>query len=322
MSRKYIKATPKDIKKYWEPILKYGKTIAVKWNDAEDHCWACGTKGGIERSHIIPDCLGGTPDINNLVLLCEDCNHYKNPETIYPDYFWMWMTQRVDLTCNSGSSSHERLMNKISENFAGCMLFMEKDIILQSNLPMINAFIEYYLLFSEFPEFAKELDKNYFTFCGTREGKIFFGSNPSTTAIKIRLYGIRRGWVTDLKIKTPSVTNITKCLITRDLYIEKKREEKERERIERGEQIQEKIRLSSIYLPLSTPDLISALENCIFFLKTKSWKLYKIYHDLDTLDRDGGGKFEILIYYSSTNKEEIERINEIRLNNDFSVFSV
>lgn len=49
----------------------------------------------LERSHIIPEALGGQDSPDNLVLLCRNCN-MSNPETKSPFYFWRWIESKFN----------------------------------------------------------------------------------------------------------------------------------------------------------------------------------------------------------------------------------
>lgn len=76
---------------YWKGRIK----INCSWEEAETHCWACGSDkfGTLERSHIIPNCLGGIMHQVNLVLLCMYCNR-ECPETYYGYDFMLWLKSR------------------------------------------------------------------------------------------------------------------------------------------------------------------------------------------------------------------------------------
>lgn len=65
------------------------------------HCWACEktirsgrsnyrTNGlGLHRCHVIPDCLGGSNDPSNIILMCAEC-HRDNPDSSDESLFWWW----------------------------------------------------------------------------------------------------------------------------------------------------------------------------------------------------------------------------------------
>jgi len=65
------------------------------------HCWACDktlrsgcsnyrTKDlGLHRCHVIPDCLGGSNDPSNIILMCAEC-HKDNPDSTDESLFWWW----------------------------------------------------------------------------------------------------------------------------------------------------------------------------------------------------------------------------------------
>lgn len=66
--------------------------IAVEWEFAGTHCWACGTTPAepsprLTRCHCIPHSIGGPATCENLVLLCEQC-HAGAPSVADPR--WMW----------------------------------------------------------------------------------------------------------------------------------------------------------------------------------------------------------------------------------------
>ena len=80
---------------YWEENIG-NKQINVCWDDALTHCWCCGMEALLERAHIIPSVLGGQRIVSNLLLFCRRCN-CQNPETIYPEFFWLWIKGRKKL---------------------------------------------------------------------------------------------------------------------------------------------------------------------------------------------------------------------------------
>lgn len=65
------------------------------------HCWACDktlrsgcsnyrTRDlGLHRCHVIPDCLGGSNDPSNIILMCAEC-HKDNPDSTDESLFWWW----------------------------------------------------------------------------------------------------------------------------------------------------------------------------------------------------------------------------------------
>ena len=80
---------------YWEENIGE-REINVPWDDALTHCWCCGMESFLERAHILPATFGGDKSMANLLLFCRRCN-LQNPETIYPEYFWLWIKGRKKL---------------------------------------------------------------------------------------------------------------------------------------------------------------------------------------------------------------------------------
>lgn len=44
------------------------------------HCRHCGTRSNLTIDHVLPKSQGGTNDIRNLQLLCQDCNSAKGAD--------------------------------------------------------------------------------------------------------------------------------------------------------------------------------------------------------------------------------------------------
>jgi hypothetical protein len=111
-------ATPYKIYEYWTTVgharLKelLGEVPSqLLYLDTEyPECFACGKPGStvknprnvrdywnkskrLEKCHIIPACLGGSNTVENLVMMCRDCN-MSNPETNLELYFWLWFKAR------------------------------------------------------------------------------------------------------------------------------------------------------------------------------------------------------------------------------------
>jgi hypothetical protein len=80
---------------YWQENIGE-KEINVSWDDALTHCWCCGMESFLEKAHIIPRVFGGDGSVSNLLLFCRRCN-LQNPETIYPEFFWLWIKGRKKL---------------------------------------------------------------------------------------------------------------------------------------------------------------------------------------------------------------------------------
>lgn len=89
--------------------------LLIDW--LEPRCWACGfynthydipgspsdddfhrvwnSAKYLERCHLVPDSLGGTADVSNLVLLCSYC-HEMAPDVQDPDIMLRWIQGHPD----------------------------------------------------------------------------------------------------------------------------------------------------------------------------------------------------------------------------------
>ncbi|MFJ7732504.1 HNH endonuclease [Lysinibacillus sp. NPDC097231] len=84
-----IRTTKEQIVEYWFNIIDESG-LSVDASEAIERCWRCGYKARLQRCHIIPDSLGGTDSVNNLVLLCERC-HIENPNVSDTKIMWDWI---------------------------------------------------------------------------------------------------------------------------------------------------------------------------------------------------------------------------------------
>lgn len=50
---------------------------------------------GLEIAHVIPHSVGGSDDIENLVILCKEC-HLEAPNTTSVEFFHEWLQERRD----------------------------------------------------------------------------------------------------------------------------------------------------------------------------------------------------------------------------------
>lgn len=192
MVRKEIVVDHEMIRDYWKDKLRYRQEIAIRWEDSLQYCWACRGPSPLERSHIIPDCLGGSPDPDNLVLLCYDCNRFRNPETVYSDLFWKWMKERVNLACrdNLMEDSYIEWIRNISRLTETCITTIIRGLPLSEN-HLVNVIIEYYLLFGYYPWFLIDLAPHFdcfIRFSRSQEMKSFYGTTASTMAIRLHMY--------------------------------------------------------------------------------------------------------------------------------------
>lgn len=97
--------------------------VVIDWE--EQHCWACGKRiishnkkylewvrtesyfsiwndsevdGRLQRAHIVPDSLGGSPTADNLFLLCPKC-HESSPDTNNRQMFFQWIYNKRKNIC-------------------------------------------------------------------------------------------------------------------------------------------------------------------------------------------------------------------------------
>ncbi len=54
----------------------------------------------LEKAHIVPDALGGSTDVSNLVMLCKPC-HLASPDVTDPSEMMKWISTREDNTLRS-----------------------------------------------------------------------------------------------------------------------------------------------------------------------------------------------------------------------------
>lgn len=115
-------ATPYKIYQYWvtvgqarlKELLGEVPSQLLYLDTEHPECFACGRPAKtvknprdvrdywnkskrLEKCHIIPACLGGTNTVENLVMMCRDCN-MSNPETNSELYFWLWFKTRKTFT--------------------------------------------------------------------------------------------------------------------------------------------------------------------------------------------------------------------------------
>ena len=79
-----------EINNYW--LGRFGRL-------EEDYptCFVCGTDKKLERCHLIPRALGGSDDIDNLVLLCQ-VHHKQAPNlSISKDIMLKWIEEEAEL---------------------------------------------------------------------------------------------------------------------------------------------------------------------------------------------------------------------------------
>ena len=69
-------------------------TYEIILEDEGTRCYACGcpTKH-LQRCHIVPKSAGGSNENSNIFLMCEPC-HSDNPDTVYPEFFFLYVKNR------------------------------------------------------------------------------------------------------------------------------------------------------------------------------------------------------------------------------------
>ena len=55
-------------------ILEHWSDVIEGVTSSNYACFKCGSKDGLERSHIIPRCYGGDDNVSNIHLLCHFCH--------------------------------------------------------------------------------------------------------------------------------------------------------------------------------------------------------------------------------------------------------
>ncbi|SEQ69747.1 hypothetical protein SAMN05216188_104353 [Lentzea xinjiangensis] len=69
---------------------QHASGVAVDWDQAHERCWRCGYRAELEKCPIVPESLGGTDTVDNLVLLCGRCGR-EAPVHQDPGYLWRWL---------------------------------------------------------------------------------------------------------------------------------------------------------------------------------------------------------------------------------------
>jgi hypothetical protein len=109
------------IVKYWagrdfDVDLNVPACFACHWESPRKH-W---NWGWFERAHIIPDCLGGSEEPSNLVLLCKRC-HREAPNCSDPslmiqwmrdrEWYWSWVLRTAADQCRLSGLSGEEVLS-------------------------------------------------------------------------------------------------------------------------------------------------------------------------------------------------------------------
>ncbi len=108
----------KSIWDYWKDrLLEYD----VELYENEKCCFACGYKGTLHRSHIIPCRTDQDNDINNIHLLCSSCHSLTEGKAeISVDYYWTflrtknyWISDMLNVFSQMNLKSLEHLQERI-----------------------------------------------------------------------------------------------------------------------------------------------------------------------------------------------------------------
>lgn len=110
-----IKTKKQDIINYW---IKYIDECGMNfdWAEADKVCWRCGCYRKLQRSHIIPDSLGGKDEPSNFVLLCSEC-HQEAPNVESKTFMWDWIKSYYSPFYNTfwqirAAKEYERIYHK------------------------------------------------------------------------------------------------------------------------------------------------------------------------------------------------------------------
>jgi hypothetical protein len=87
--RQKAKQWIKDAVVYWEKRI-YEGDIGCDWDEAEVRCWRCGYLRACQKCHIVPQSLGGSDEVSNLIPLCADC-HDEMPNVSDKSEVWRWI---------------------------------------------------------------------------------------------------------------------------------------------------------------------------------------------------------------------------------------
>lgn len=152
MIKRNISVRHSQIFDYWKDkaITRDGKivpyddmsieAIPVVFDWGEPKCWACGRRidkvfdyatyekylsenvnkiwdyaevaKNLNKCHIIPHCIGGADEPENLFLLCEGC-HIESPDTENPENFFRWIYRRR----KSESSINGFIISQMKDDF-------------------------------------------------------------------------------------------------------------------------------------------------------------------------------------------------------------
>lgn len=74
---------------YWQQRVDEGD-LGCDWREADRRCWRCGHKRKSQKCHIVPQSLGGSDDVSNIIPLCAQC-HDEMPNVTDATCVWHWI---------------------------------------------------------------------------------------------------------------------------------------------------------------------------------------------------------------------------------------
>ena len=113
------------------------------------HCWACDkmirsgvssykeSSLGLHRCHVIPECLGGSDEPSNLVLMCQAC-HQDNPDSTDESLFWWWFAAEESDYIKKSKRLASLLPNQLTDQEADKILNVFLSTLKDSDAVPIN----------------------------------------------------------------------------------------------------------------------------------------------------------------------------------------
>ena len=94
---KIFKSLPerKIIYKYWSESPLFNSLNIQAFDGEKDKCMACGSKGNIDRAHIVAKCNKGSFQPSNIHALCQIC--HKLSEHLESYDYWLWISLKSKL---------------------------------------------------------------------------------------------------------------------------------------------------------------------------------------------------------------------------------
>ena len=105
MSKRKTMPSNKAIFNYWIEVLHGNHALVEVYAKNDWYCFACDCMGVVQRCHILPNCEGGSEDVDNLHLLCREC--HLESEYFSGKSYWAWFNSKN----KSNSASIQRQVN-------------------------------------------------------------------------------------------------------------------------------------------------------------------------------------------------------------------